>query len=354
MAILLAGAAVSFIRLAALSWRTVRLALRDETSVPETASAIFVEARRRVGVRFRPPFIFTNAPLPAMAIGVIRPLVLMPRGQNVPPEELKHVVYHELTHLKKGDLLMNMFLQIAAALHWFNPAARLIAKRQRFHTEARCDESTCLALGGRASSRAAYAKTLLGMASQTPSAEGALCLAESQYGLSARVERLLAPPARGGGLAATLAVAALTATVIIPLLVLRAQTPEKPLPTPNPQLLTVSAGSPRISVQTADGESPMQTREMTVHARIRGLHAEVETTLVFHNPNPRQLEGELLFPLPDGAAVSGYALDVNGLLVDGVIVKKEKARVAFETETRTRVDPGIVEHVKGNVYRTRI
>lgn len=106
-------------------------------------------------------------------------------------------------------------------------------------------------------------------------------------------------------------------------------------------------------VQQQAGE-PMQVREMTVSARIQGLFAEVETTLSFYNPNPRQLEGELVFPLPDGAAVSGYALDVGGQLVDGVVVKKEKARVAFETETRRRVDPGLVEHVKGNVYRTRI
>lgn len=99
---------------------------------------------------------------------------------------------------------------------------------------------------------------------------------------------------------------------------------------------------------------PMEIREMGVSAKINGLHAEVETTLVFRNPNGRQLEGDLIFPLPDGAAVSGYALDIQGAMVDGVIVPKEKARVAFETETRRQVDPGLVEHVKGNLYRTRI
>lgn len=98
----------------------------------------------------------------------------------------------------------------------------------------------------------------------------------------------------------------------------------------------------------------MQLREMDVRARIVGLHAEVITELTFYNPNRRLLEGELQFPLPDGAVVTGYALDVNGQMVDGVVVKKEKARVAFETEVRAGVDPGLVEHVAGNVYRTRI
>jgi tetratricopeptide (TPR) repeat protein len=110
---------------------------------------------------------------------------------------------------------------------------------------------------------------------------------------------------------------------------------------------------PRIELRVPD-VGPMQTREISIHANVSGLHAVVETTLVFHNPNARELEGELVFPLPDGAAVCGYALDINGALVDGVVVPKDRARVAFETETRRKVDPGLVEHVQGNLYRTRI
>jgi len=111
---------------------------------------------------------------------------------------------------------------------------------------------------------------------------------------------------------------------------------------------------PRISVPGLQASEAMQIKEMRVQARIVGLQAEVTTTLTFFNPNQRQLEGELSFPLPDGALVTGYALDINGKMVDGVVVKKEKARVAFENEARRRVDPGLVEHVEGNVYRTRI
>lgn len=112
---------------------------------------------------------------------------------------------------------------------------------------------------------------------------------------------------------------------------------------------------PRIIVPPqAELKEPMQLKEMKVLAQIVGLHVEVTTTLTFLNPNQRALEGELSFPLPDGAIVTGYALDVNGQMVDGVVVKKEKARVAFETEVRKGVDPGIVEHLAGNVYRTRI
>ncbi len=128
-----------------------------------------------------------------------------------------------------------------------------------------------------------------------------------------------------------------------------AQKPDTPapLPPPRPEI-------PSVLRVDAPGNKPVELRVLDLRATVRGLYATVETTLVFHNPNERVLEGELVFPLPDGAAVCGYALDIDGALVPGVVVPKEKARVAFETEVRRGVDPGLVEAVRGNVYRTRV
>lgn len=112
---------------------------------------------------------------------------------------------------------------------------------------------------------------------------------------------------------------------------------------------------PQIVIPNSrEAGKPMELRELNVQARIVGLAVETTTTMTFFNPNHRRLEGELQFPLPDGAVITGYALDIGGQMIEGVVVKKEKARVAFETEVRRGVDPGIVEHVAGNVYRTRI
>ena len=92
----------------------------------------------------------------------------------------------------------------------------------------------------------------------------------------------------------------------------------------------------------------------SVDAQVNGLFATVRTLIVFGNPNDRVLEGELAFSLPDGASVCGYALDVGGHMRDGVVVRKDEARIAFEAEVKAGVDPGIAEHVKGNVWNTRI
>lgn len=104
-----------------------------------------------------------------------------------------------------------------------------------------------------------------------------------------------------------------------------------------------------------DGESrPLEITKVETNVTVLGVLAETSMKMTFFNPNSRQLAGDLYFPLPDGSTVSGYALDVNGVMVDGVVVEKTKARVVFETEMRKGVDPGIVEWVKGNNFKTRV
>ncbi len=110
---------------------------------------------------------------------------------------------------------------------------------------------------------------------------------------------------------------------------------------------------PPPSIKAAS-EQPIELAAYSLTAQVHGLYAECTATMVFRNPNARVLEGELEFPLPDHATVSGYALDIGGKLVEGVIVGKDQARVVLEAERRRGVDPGLVEVVRGNLFRTRV
>ncbi|MCP4213982.1 MAG: DUF2135 domain-containing protein [bacterium] len=101
-------------------------------------------------------------------------------------------------------------------------------------------------------------------------------------------------------------------------------------------------------------EQPLKLSRLDVKVDITGKLAETRITMTFKNPYPRRLEGQLVFPLPEGAFVSGYALNIKGKMVDGVVVEKQKARVVFEKIVRQRIDPGLVEWVKGNNFRTRV
>jgi Ca-activated chloride channel family protein len=124
-------------------------------------------------------------------------------------------------------------------------------------------------------------------------------------------------------------------------------TPIKPPPRPDDM-------RPSLTTQDGKDSKPLRLAKADVHVVITGFMAETTMTLTFHNDLSRVLEGELTFPLPQGATISGYGLDVNGQMVDGVPVEKQQARVAFESEVRKGVDPGLVEHVKGNNFRTRV
>jgi hypothetical protein len=104
----------------------------------------------------------------------------------------------------------------------------------------------------------------------------------------------------------------------------------------------------------AEPSRPLVLEQARYEVTVIGLSARTRATFVFRNDLDRVLEGELVFPLADGAVVSGYGLDVNGRMVDGVVVEAQQARVAFETEVRRGIDPGLVEWVRGNNFRTRV
>ncbi|MBQ9242970.1 MAG: DUF2135 domain-containing protein [Proteobacteria bacterium] len=101
-------------------------------------------------------------------------------------------------------------------------------------------------------------------------------------------------------------------------------------------------------------EVAIEIGSYAIDAQVDGLYAKVTTEFTVINKNARDFEGELEFPLPDGATISGYAIDINGVMVDARVVEKEKARIAFEAEVKKGTDPGFVEQIQGNAYRTRI
>jgi len=98
-------------------------------------------------------------------------------------------------------------------------------------------------------------------------------------------------------------------------------------------------------------KSVVYLQSLDIQVEVTGNIASTRYTMVFKNRTDRILEGELTLPLPDGSTVTYYALDINGKMRDAVPVKKEKATEVFEEE---QVDPGLLERVKGNNFRTRI
>lgn len=62
---------------------------------------------------------------------------------------------------------------------------------------------------------------------------------------------------------------------------------------------------------------------------------QVVSTMTFRNMNSKTVEGELTLPLPESATVIGYAMEVEGELIDAVPVEKEKAKVCIISHNAT-------------------
>jgi hypothetical protein len=117
--------------------------------------------------------------------------------------------------------------------------------------------------------------------------------------------------------------------------------------------LFTQAQSPKLNVKGKDS-SLVRLNQLKVSVKIVGNIAYTTTEMHFFNGTNRQMEAELLFPLPEGVSVSRYAIDINGKMREAVPVNKNKGKQVFEAVEHRRVDPGLLEKVEGNNFKTRI
>jgi TonB-dependent SusC/RagA subfamily outer membrane receptor len=113
------------------------------------------------------------------------------------------------------------------------------------------------------------------------------------------------------------------------------------------------AQSPELTVKGEDAEK-VRMSQLLVNVKVVGNIAYTTAEMHFFNSGSRQMEAELIFPLPENVSVSRYAIDINGKMREAVPVNKNKGKQVFEAIEHRRVDPGLLEKVDGNNFRTRI
>ncbi|WP_228520517.1 VIT domain-containing protein [Flavobacterium sp. CSZ] len=113
------------------------------------------------------------------------------------------------------------------------------------------------------------------------------------------------------------------------------------------------AQSPELKVKGDEAEK-VRMNKLIVNVKVVGNIAYTTAEMHFFNSGARQMEAELIFPLPENVSVSRYAIDINGKMREAVPVNKNKGKQVFEAIEHRRVDPGLLEKVDGNNFRTRI
>ncbi len=94
-----------------------------------------------------------------MVLGYLKPLILVPTSvlSGLTPQQLELILAHELAHIKRGDLFVNLFQHLVETLLFFNPAVWWISSQVRQEREYGCDVTAMTVCN---SSTRTYAQTL--------------------------------------------------------------------------------------------------------------------------------------------------------------------------------------------------
>jgi len=76
-----------------------------------------------------------------VAAGIFKPIIFVPKNwQSLPISNRDIIVAHEIAHHKRHDPLWRLCVEIARAIHWYNPCFHWIARRFTLQSECACDE----------------------------------------------------------------------------------------------------------------------------------------------------------------------------------------------------------------------
>lgn len=108
----------------------------------------------------------------------------------------------------------------------------------------------------------------------------------------------------------------------------------------------------------ARGQTTPQTKlalaALSVRAVTTGDVAEMTIEHVFRNDADEQLEGTFRFPMPERSMLVGLAMEIDGKLVEGELVTREKARKVYEETVDSMQDPALLEWENGTTFKLRV
>lgn len=182
-----AGAAMglfALLRDLALGRRALR---RGEPADDPALLAVVDDIAGQMGLP-RAPEVYRSADVSMPAVfGAVWPALLVPPGLEASDAGSRAVLAHELAHIRRRDLPVQMAARATLALLWWHPGAWLVSRELSASAEQACDD-WAVALTGE---RRAYADVLVGWAEDVCAAGGLACRFRGRE-LIRRVRRTLA------------------------------------------------------------------------------------------------------------------------------------------------------------------
>ena len=91
----------------------------------------------------------------------LSPILVLP-DKELAPAQMQNILVHELTHIKRHDIVYKWIVAICKCVHWFNPFMYLIARQIEKDCEISCDEASVKNMN--AAQKKNYANTIMSFA----------------------------------------------------------------------------------------------------------------------------------------------------------------------------------------------
>ena len=129
-------------------------------SLPQSFYNQLAGCAGRLGLRHIPGVIVTKRLTSPAVFGVLRPVLLMPKGylRQLSRKDTEHMLLHELAHIKRGDLVIHSLYMLLQIGYWYNPLLWLVRRQIHHLRELSCDATVANLLRERT---VAYRQTLL-------------------------------------------------------------------------------------------------------------------------------------------------------------------------------------------------
>ncbi|MBI5034326.1 MAG: VWA domain-containing protein [Chloroflexi bacterium] len=123
------------------------------------------------------------------------------------------------------------------------------------------------------------------------------------------------------------------------------------VPMPMPPIATPRPIMPPVR---RDCATYLTVKKHNVTVTIENQVARTHVDQTFTNESTYALEGTYIFPLPDDAAISDFAMWMDGKKVEGRVLDKNQARQIYEDIVRRQRDPALLEYIGRNAFQASI
>lgn len=120
------------------------------------------------------------------------------------------------------------------------------------------------------------------------------------------------------------------------------------------QAVPLEAGEAAPIQLTASDGTGLSLVALEANGLLEPPLAFTELRLTFENPRNEVIEGRFRIALPPGAAISRFAMKIDGAWQEGEVVERQRARQTYEEFLHRRQDPALLEQEAGNEFSARV